>query len=42
MFEGARLERRLELDVSGEAAFIVAETLVFGRLAMGETRIEAV
>jgi urease accessory protein len=41
IFEGARLERRLELDTSGEAAFIVAETLVFGRLAMGETRIDA-
>ena len=41
MFEGARLERRLELDTSGEAAFIVAETLVFGRLAMGESRIDA-
>jgi urease accessory protein len=41
MFEGARLERRLELDTSGEAAFIVAETVVFGRLAMGESRIEA-
>jgi urease accessory protein len=41
MFDGARLERRLEIDASGEAAFIVAETLVFGRLAMGESRIEA-
>jgi urease accessory protein len=41
IFEGARLERRLELDTSGEAEFLVAETLVFGRLAMGETRIDA-
>jgi urease accessory protein len=41
IFEGARLERRLELDTSDEAAFIVAETLVFGRLAMGESRIDA-
>ena len=41
MFEGARLERRLEVETSGEAAFIIAETLVFGRLAMGETRIDA-
>jgi urease accessory protein len=41
MFEGARLERRLDVDTSGEAAFIVAETLVFGRLAMGESRIDA-
>jgi urease accessory protein len=41
MFEGARLERRLEIDTSGEAEFLVAETLVFGRLAMGEIRIDA-
>jgi urease accessory protein len=41
MFEGARLERRLDVDTSGEGAFIVAETLVFGRLAMGERRIDA-
>ena len=41
IFEGARLERRLELDTSSEAEFLVAETLVFGRLAMGETRIDA-
>ena len=41
IFEGARLERRLEVDTSGEAEFIVAETLVFGRLAMGESRIDA-
>src|SRR3984957_20288154 len=41
IFEGARLERRLELDTSSEAEFLVAETLVFGRLAMGETQIDA-
>jgi urease accessory protein len=41
LFDGARLERRLEVETSGEAALIVAETLVFGRLAMGETRIDA-
>jgi urease accessory protein len=41
MFDGARLKRRLEVEMSGEAALIVAETLVFGRLAMGESRIDA-
>jgi urease accessory protein len=41
MFDGARLERRLEVETSGEAEFLIAETLVFGRLAMGETRIDA-
>ena len=41
IFDGARLERRLEVETSGEAEFLVAETLVFGRLAMGERRIDA-
>jgi urease accessory protein len=41
VFEGARLERRLEVETSGEAEVLIAETLVFGRLAMGETRIDA-
>jgi urease accessory protein len=41
LFDGARLERRLEVDTSGEAEFLMAETLVFGRLAMGETQIDA-
>jgi urease accessory protein len=41
LFDGARLERRLEVETSGEAEFVIAETLVFGRLAMGESRIDA-
>ena len=41
LFEGARLERRLEVETSSDAVFIVAETLVFGRLAMGESEIDA-
>src|SRR3984957_9990091 len=41
LFDGARLERRLEVELSGEATLIIAETLVFGRLAMGEIRIDA-
>jgi urease accessory protein len=41
LFEGAHLERRLEVETSSDAAFIVAETLVFGRLAMGESEIDA-
>ena len=41
MFDGARLERRLEVEASEGAEFMVAETLVFGRLAMGESRIDA-
>ena len=41
LFDGARLERRLEVEATGEAEFMIAETLSFGRLAMGESRIEA-
>ena len=41
VYDGARLERRLEVEASGEAEFVIAETLVFGRLAMGESRIDA-
>jgi urease accessory protein len=41
LFAGARLARRLEVETSGEAEFLIAETLVFGRLAMGETQIDA-
>ena len=41
MFDGARLDRRLDVEASGDAEFLVAETLVFGRLAMGEASIEA-
>jgi urease accessory protein len=41
MFEGARLERKLEADMAAGAALVIAESLVFGRLAMGESRIDA-
>jgi urease accessory protein len=41
MFEGARLERRVEVEAADGAEFMIAETLVFGRLAMGESRIDA-
>ena len=41
MFDGARLERRLEAEMAAEAGLLIAETVVFGRLAMGEERIAA-
>jgi urease accessory protein len=41
LFDGARLERRLEVEAAGEAEFLVAETLAFGRLAMGESSVDA-
>ena len=36
LFDGARLERRTELRAAGDARLLAAETLVFGRRAMGE------
>lgn len=37
LFDGARLDRSLEVSLTGEATFLGCETLVFGRTAMGET-----
>jgi urease accessory protein len=36
LFDGAMLERRTELRTEGDARLLAAETLVFGRRAMGE------
>jgi urease accessory protein len=36
LFDAARLERRLRLDLVDDARCLVVETLVFGRTAMGE------
>ncbi|RBP13853.1 urease accessory protein [Roseiarcus fermentans] len=41
VFEGARLERSLAIDMAADADLLAVETLVFGRLAAGETRIDA-
>jgi urease accessory protein len=41
IFDGARLDRSLTMELAVDAEFIAIETLVFGRLAMGETRIDA-
>lgn len=37
LFDGARLRRSLALDVAATGALLCVETLVFGRLARGET-----
>ncbi len=37
LFEGARLRRRLEVEMAADATGLFAETAVFGRLARGET-----
>ncbi len=36
LFDRARLSRRIEIDVDEGASLLVAEAVVFGRLAMGE------
>jgi urease accessory protein len=37
LFDGARLSRRIEVDVAPDARLLMAEMLVFGRHARGET-----
>ena len=37
LFEGAALERRLDVELAEDATLIMLETLVLGRAAMGET-----
>ncbi len=36
LFDGARLERRTEVDLADQARFLAVEMLIFGRQAMGE------
>jgi urease accessory protein len=36
LFDQARLRRRVEVDLTGDASLILAEAVVFGRAAMGE------
>ncbi len=37
LFDGAALDRRLDVDLADDACFLGAESLLFGRAAMGET-----
>ena len=41
LFEGARLARRLEIDMAEDAALLLVEAFTFGRTAFGEDRIDA-
>ena len=36
LFDGARLDRRIDIDMAGDATLMLMESTVFGRLAMGE------
>jgi urease accessory protein len=40
LFDGARLRRRIDIDLATDAALVMAEAVVFGRAAMGETVTE--
>ncbi len=37
LFDGARLSRQIDVDLADDASLIMAEAVVFGRAAMGET-----
>jgi urease accessory protein len=37
LFDGARLQRRIDAELSGNGSLVIAEAVVFGRTAMGET-----
>jgi urease accessory protein len=39
VFDGAAVERRLEVDLAPDARFLAVEPVIFGRVAMGETDI---
>ncbi len=41
LFEGARLDRRLEAQVAPSATLTIIEAVAFGRLAHGEIRVDA-
>jgi urease accessory protein len=41
LFDDARLERKLAIDLAVGAELLLVESLVFGRLAMGETAIDS-
>jgi len=41
LFHDARLRRRLSVNLAPDASILLIESVVFGRLAMGETEIEA-
>ena len=36
LFDRARLERRIEVELAADATLVMAEAVVFGRAAMGE------
>ena len=39
LFDGARLDRRFDIEMAADARLVASELLIFGRLARGETAI---
>lgn len=39
LFDGARLARRVDAEIAADASLTLLEATIFGRIAMGETRI---
>lgn len=39
LFDQARVERRIDIDLAGTASLLLCEIVVFGRAAMGETML---
>jgi urease accessory protein len=40
IFDGARLSRRLDIDLDAQASLLLVESVIFGRMASGELRLE--
>lgn len=40
LFDRARLKRRIDVDLAADASLIMAEAVLFGRAAMGETMLQ--
>jgi urease accessory protein len=40
LFDGARLQRRLDVDMASDARLTLVESVIFGRMASGELQIE--
>jgi urease accessory protein len=41
LFHGARLSRRLDVDLAADASLLLVEAVTFGRIAMGEDQADA-
>jgi urease accessory protein len=40
LFDGARLSRRLDIDIDATSSLLLLESVIFGRMAMGELQLD--